>query len=97
MDARFSFFQTGNFLWDSIAYSQSTDGGQTWSPVIQVNRTSPGSVQNSQAFTPSVTVGEDGTVTVTSYDFRNNTASPARLLTTHWAVHCHPASENCAN
>jgi hypothetical protein len=97
MDARFSFFQTGAFRWDSIAYSQSTDGGQTWSPAIQVNATPPGSNQNSQAFTPSVAVGSDGTVTVTYYDFRNNTPSPATLDTTHWASHCHPAAESCAN
>jgi hypothetical protein len=97
MDARFSFFQTGAFRWDSIAYSQSTNGGQTWSPAIQVNATPPGSNQNSQAFTPSVAVGSNGTVTVTYYDFRNNTASPATLDSTHWASHCHPASENCAN
>jgi hypothetical protein len=96
-DARFSFLQTGAFRWDSIAYSQSTDGGQTWSPAIQVNATPPGSDQNSQAFTPSVAVGSDGTVTVTYYDFRTNTPSPATLDTTHWAAHCHPASENCAN
>src|SRR4051812_28253678 len=56
MDARFSFFQTGAFQWDSIAYSQSLDGGQTWSPAIQVNRPPPGSRQNSQAFTPAVHV-----------------------------------------
>jgi len=97
MDARFSFFDTGAFRWDSIAYSQSTDGGRTWSPAIQVNGTPPGSVQNSQAFTPSVHVAGDGTVTVTYYDFRNNTASPASLDTTYFAVHCHPASEDCAN
>ncbi len=97
MDARFSFFQTGAFRWDSIAYSQSSDGGRTWSPAIQVNATPPGSNQNSQAFTPSVAVGSDGAVTVTYYDFRNNTPSPATLDTTHWASHCHPASENCAN
>ena len=96
-DARFSFFQTGAFQWDSIAYSQSTDGGQTWSPAIQVNQTPPGSVQNSQAFTPSVHVSANGTVTVTYFDFRNNTASPATLDTDYWAVHCHPASENCAD
>jgi len=96
-DARFSFFQTGAFRWDSIAYSQSTDGGQTWSPAIQVNQTPPGSNQNSQAFTPSVHVSANGTVTVTSYDFRFNTASPATLDTDYWAVHCHPSSENCAN
>ena len=31
----------------------------------------------------------DGTVTVTYYDFRNNTASPATLDTDYFAVHCH--------
>jgi hypothetical protein len=95
MDARFSFFQTGAFLWDSIAFSESIDGGATWSAPIQVNATPPGSIQNSQAFTPSVAVGDDGSVTVTYYDFRDNTASPATLGTTHWAVHCHPATESC--
>ena len=97
MDARFSFFQTGAFRWDSVAYSQSTNGGRTWSPPIQVNATPPGSPQNSQAFTPSVDVGADGTVTVTYYDFRNNTASPATLDTSYFAIHCHAATENCAN
>lgn len=97
MDARFSFFQTGSFQWDSIAFSQSTNGGQSWSAPIQVNQTPGGSVQNSQAFTPSVDVGADGTVTVSYYDFRNNTASPATLDTTYFAVHCHAASENCSN
>jgi hypothetical protein len=97
MDARFSFFQTGSFQWDSIAFSQSTNGGQTWSAPIQVNRTPGGSVQNSQAFTPSIDVGADGTVTVTYYDFRNNTASPASLDTTYFAVHCHAPTEDCAN
>jgi hypothetical protein len=97
MDARFSFFETGAFQWDSIAFSQSSDGGRTWSSPIQVNRTPPGSRQNSQAFTPSVHVGDDGTVTVSYYDFRNNTDSPATLDTTHWAVHCHGATEDCSN
>jgi hypothetical protein len=97
MDARFSFFETGSFRWDSIAFSQSTDGGQTWSPTIQVNRTPGGSNQNSQAFTPSVHVSDDGTVTVSYYDFRANTEDPATLDTTHWAVHCHAASENCTS
>jgi BNR/Asp-box repeat len=92
MDARFS-----GFRWDSIAYSQSTDAGATWSAPIQVNLTPGGSVQNSQAFTPSVDVRADGTLAVTYYDFRENTADPATLLARHYAVHCHAASENCAS
>ena len=43
---------------------------------------------------PSVDVAADGTVAVTYYDFRNNTASPATLDTDYFAVHCHA---NCAS
>jgi hypothetical protein len=97
MDARFSFFTTGAFRYDSIAYSQSTNGGATWSSPIQVNLT-PNSepINDRQAFTPSVDVGADGTLTVTYYDLRDNTPDPGTLLARHFASHCHPASENCA-
>jgi hypothetical protein len=85
-DARFS---DGQF--DSIAFSQSLDGGLTWSDAIKVNLTPtdvpPG---NQQAFTPSVHVAADGTVGVTYYDFRNNTDAES-LLTDYFLVHCHPA------
>lgn len=85
-DARFS---DGEF--DSIAFSQSLDGGLTWSDPIKVNLTPtdvpPG---NQQAFTPSVHVAADGTVGVTYYDFRNNTDAES-LLTDYFLVHCHPA------
>jgi hypothetical protein len=94
MDARFS---APPFRWDSIAFTQSTNGGQTWSTPIRVNQTPQGSAQNSQAFTPSVHVLDDGTIAVSYYDFRNNdTEAPATLDTDHWVVHCHPASGNCA-
>jgi hypothetical protein len=87
-DARFS---GGQF--DSIAFSQSLDGGTTWSDPIKVNLT-PDDVPagNQQAFTPSVHVAADGTVGVTYYDFRNNTASPDTLPTDYFLVHCHPAN-----
>jgi hypothetical protein len=39
-------------------------------------------------------VGDEGTVTVTFYDFRNNTAADGILATDQWGVHCHPASED---
>jgi hypothetical protein len=98
MDARFSFFTTGDFQYDSIAFSESTNGGQTWSEPIQVNLT-PNSepIDDRQAFTPSVDVGADGSVTVSHYDFRENTPDASTLLTRHYASHCHPATENCAN
>lgn len=91
-DARFSGFQN-----DSIAFSQSLDGGLSWSDPIQVNQTpaadDPG---NEQAFTASVDVADDGTISVTYYDFRNNTDDP-ELLTDYWAVHCHPGTSDCTD
>jgi hypothetical protein len=87
-DSRFSGGQ-----YDSVALSTSVDGGLTWSTPAKVNKTPenipPG---NQQAFTPSVDVAADRTVSVTYYDFRNNTGDASTLPTDYWAVHCHPAS-----
>jgi hypothetical protein len=97
MDAR---FDGGLFITDhdNIAFTQSTDGGRTWSPPIKVNKT-PTNEPNydQQAFTPSVHVDADGTVTVTYYDFRHNTPDPATLDTDYFAVSCESTSENCAS
>jgi len=83
----------------SIALSRSTDGGQTWSTPIKVNATPTNiALGNQQAFTPMVSVRNDGTVAVSYYDFRNNTAdSGATTPTDAWIVHCHAATENCAS
>jgi hypothetical protein len=74
-----------------IAFSQSVDGGLTWSKKIEINQ-----VPDAQAFTPSIAVAADGTVGVTYYDFRNNTATPG-LTTDYWFVHCHPATQDCTD
>lgn len=86
-DSRFS-----NFAHDSIAFSRSTDGGFTWSPPIQINKT-PTNIPsgNQQAFTATVRVAADGTIGVTYYDFRNNTPDPTTLPTDYFIVHCHPS------
>jgi hypothetical protein len=97
MDAR---FDGGLFLvdHDNIAFTQSTDGGATWSAPIKVNKTPTGEPNyDEQAFTPSVDVDGDGTVTVTYYDFRNNTPDPASLDTDYFAVSCESGSESCAS
>jgi hypothetical protein len=88
-DGRFS-----GFTHDDIAFSMSTDGGLTWSAPIKVNQT-PTNIPagNQQAFTPTVAVNSAGTVAVTYYDFRNNTADPG-LPTDYWLVH---ASSNLTN
>ena len=82
---------------DSIALSTSTDGGLTWTPADKVNKT-PTNIPsgNQQAFTPSVDVAEDGTASVTYYDFRNNTNDPDTLPTDYWVVHCHAATFDCS-
>lgn len=87
-DARF-----GGFQYDEIAFARSTNGGSTWSTPIKINQT-PGSVPpgNRQAFTPAVRVGSDGTIAVTYFDFRHNTADPATLWTDAFIVHCHPSA-----
>jgi hypothetical protein len=74
-DARFS-----GMARDGIALSKSNDGGLNWSPPVQVN-----GAPNSPAFTPAVAAGADGTVGVTYYDLRNDSATDTgHLLVTHW-------------
>jgi hypothetical protein len=72
-DARFS-----NGDHDSIAYASSSDGGKHWSAPRRIN-----SVPGAPAFTPTVAVLGDGTVGITYYDFRNDTAA-ANLPTDYW-------------
>jgi hypothetical protein len=74
-----------------IAFSQSLDGGRTWSRAIQINE-----VPTTQAFTPTIAVAADGTVGVTYYDFRNNTPA-AGLPTDYWFVHCHATTQDCTD
>jgi hypothetical protein len=87
-DARF-----GGGQFDSIAFSQSLDGGLSWSAPIKVNQTPTNlPAGNQQAFTASVHVSANGTVGVSYYDFRNNTPAPAILETDDFLVHCHPTT-----
>lgn len=72
-DARFSGAH------DGIALSRSTDGGRSWSAPTQVNG-DPAVA----AFMPQVHVRADGTIGVSYYDFRSDTADPATLLTDYW-------------
>jgi hypothetical protein len=82
---------------DEIAFSMSTDNGQTWSMPIKVNQTPRSSTAaNQQAFVAGVHVTPDGTVGVTYYDFRNNDASPG-VPTDYWIVHCHADCTNAAS
>ncbi|MGH8499339.1 MAG: sialidase family protein, partial [Methylococcales bacterium] len=73
-DSRFS-----GGLRDGIAFSQSQDGGFTWSNPVRIN-----SNNNVQAMIPSVHVRADGIIGVSYYDLRSNTSDPATLLTDYW-------------
>ena len=82
---------------DEIAFSMSTDNGETWSTPIKVDQTPRSSTPgNQQAFVAGVHAAADGTVAVTYYDFRNNDASPG-VPTDYWIVHCHAACANPAS
>jgi len=81
----------------SVAFSQSPDGGKSWSQTVRINQTpNLANDLDEQAFTPMVRVSDDGTVTVTYYDFRHNTPDPS-LLTDAWAIHCHAATDDCTD
>jgi hypothetical protein len=80
-DARFNGGQ-----YNRIAFSESTDGGRTWSDPIPINQT-PNNVPiaDRSAFIPSIAVPAVGTVAVSYYDFRFNDDAPG-LPTDYWAV-----------
>jgi hypothetical protein len=91
-DGRFS-----GGLHDDVAFSQSTDGGRTWTAPVRVNLTRANVPErNQQAFTPSVEARSDGTVAVTYYDFRNNTPASG-VPTDYWVAHCHSGCTNPAS
>jgi hypothetical protein len=73
-DARFS-----NGARDAVALSRSFDGGRSWSTPARVSRD-----PLVPAFIPTVAIRDDGTIGVTYYDFRSNTADPAELATDVW-------------
>jgi hypothetical protein len=74
-----------------IAFTMSTDGGNSWSPTVKLDQNSAGT----SAFLPSVHVA-NGVVGVSYYDFRNNTPA-AGLPTDHWFLHCHSGCSDPAN
>ncbi|MGH2545594.1 MAG: sialidase family protein [Actinomycetota bacterium] len=103
-DARFSAAQApGGFsdptqIIDEVAFTMSTNGGLSWSPVIKVNQTPVTEpLGDRQAFTPMVRVNDHGVVAVSYYDFRNNTSTDGIAGTDQFAVHCHAACSSPAS
>ena len=73
-----------------IAFSTSFDGGLTWSSPVRISQ-SPAGVH---AFNPSVRVRADGTLGVSYYDFRNNSAQGG---TDHFLLTCSSQCTTPAN
>jgi hypothetical protein len=94
-------FQDSRFggVRSSIAFSQSLDGGLSWSRTIKINKTPTNiNLGNQQAFNPVASVLDDGTIGVRYSDFRNNTPDIATLGTDEFIVHCHPDTPTtCTN
>ena len=86
-DARFNGGQS-----DSIAFSQSLDGGLTWSTPIKVNQTPTGSrsgtSRRSRRPWRSRTTAPSASPTTTSATTRRSDT----LLTDYFVVHCHPTT-----
>jgi len=78
---------------EEVAFSMSSDGGYTWSAPIKVNQTpSNANPLRAQAFLPSIAVADDGLLSVTYYDFRNDDGTGE--LADYFAVFC---SSNCSD
>ncbi|MFT0172557.1 sialidase family protein [Paraburkholderia mimosarum] len=94
---------TGWIPIEGIVFSESDDGGASWSTPVMINQT-PANGTNpcrQQAFIPAVVASGDGsTIVVTYYDFRNDTNTPAGFEgTDYFAVFCSTATacKNAAN
>ncbi|MGF6963412.1 hypothetical protein OKW43_000417 [Paraburkholderia sp. WC7.3g] len=89
----------GSIAITGIVFSESDDGGVTWSTPVMINKT-PANAANpcrQQAFIPAVVASGDGkTVVVTYYDFRNDTnTSAGGEGTDNFALFC-PTSSSSA-
>ncbi len=73
-DSRFS-----GGLRDGIAVSRSLDGGLTWSPIAQASNSG-----TAAAFTPTLSVRDDGLVGLMYFDLRPDTSSAGTLLAAVW-------------
>ena len=75
-----------------ISFSQSSDGGVTWSAPTVISKTT-GAID---AFIPTVAVNSNHTVGVTYYDFRNNIPGGA-ATTDMWLTTCATSCTNPAS
>jgi hypothetical protein len=91
-DSRFSGFE-----FNEAAFSQSDDGGLTWSTPVKVNQTPDIGDLRGQALLPQVHVLPDGTVGVTFFDFRADDLEDDPLDTIYFLAHCHADVDDCSD
>ncbi len=75
-----------------ILFSQSADGGRTWSAPVVISKTPAGV----DAFIPTIAVNSNHTLGVSYYDFRNNTPGGS-ADTDVWLVRCSSACTSATN
>jgi len=82
---------------EEVAFAMSADGGYTWSTPIKINQTPPNAEHplRTQAFLPSIAAADDGTLSVTYYDFRNDDSTGE--LADYFAVVCSGGCSDPAN
>ncbi len=66
---------------DGVLLRRSSNQGTSWTPAVIVNR-----MTGVQAFTPTVTVRNDGRIGVTHLDMRDDSAGDQQLGVAHWLV-----------
>lgn len=70
--------------WDGVQmdvmFSQSTDGGDTWSAPLKVN---DNTAEATDQFQPSIAAGPDGAVAIAFYDRRENCPADTAVLAEH--------------
>ncbi len=86
---------TGTIPVDGVGFTQSLDGGVTWSAPIMINQTPVNANPcRQQAFIPAVVATGDGAaLVVTYYDFRNDTGASGFEAADYFAVICNTASD----
>jgi len=84
-------FETWNGTSMNVEFTQSTDGGLTWSPPVKVNDNVDASGVPTDQFQPEVAAGPNGTVAVAFYDRRlpcpnNPSILPADVGRTNFCI-----------
>jgi hypothetical protein len=73
-----------------VLFTESLDGGVTWSTPVKINATPPSTVNKlrGQAFNPTIVAAQGNWLVATYYDFRNDVAGKQQELADAWVLYC---------